>query len=177
MGCQKEIAKKIIDNGANYILSVKENQASLLENIKDEFLFSKQITKSSTIDGNHGRIESRICSIITDFEHVGKNNNWKNLKTVIKIESKREFKNSTKPIENSTRYYISNLKQNPSEFQRDIRSHWAIENKLHWYYNQLFDAISDYINWYNTERLHSSLGYLTPLEMEVKLRGDIKIAA
>ena len=132
MGCQKDIAEKIIDNGANYILSVKENQASLLENIKDEFLFSKQITKSSTIDGDHGRIESRTCSIITKFQHVGKNNNWRNLKTVIKIESKREFKNSTKPTENSTRYYISNLKQSSFKFQKDIRSHWAIENKLHW---------------------------------------------
>jgi transposase InsO family protein len=44
-------------------------------------------------------------------------------------------------------------------------------------FNQLFDSVSDYINWYNTERLHSTLGYLTPLEMEMKLRGIIKIAA
>jgi predicted transposase YbfD/YdcC len=132
MGCQKHIAEKIIDNGANYILAVKENQASLLEDIKDEFLFSKQISESTSINGDHGRIESRICSIITDFKHVKANNDWKSLQTVIKIESKREFKNSTKPTENSVRYYISNLNQTPFEFQHNIRSHWGIENKLHW---------------------------------------------
>lgn len=92
MGCQKEIAKTIIDNDANYILAVKENQASLLETVQDEFLFSKDITKDISVDGDHGRIETRVCSVITDFQHVDKNGEWENLSAVIKIESQREFK-------------------------------------------------------------------------------------
>jgi len=132
MGCQRDIAEKIIDNGADYILAVKENQANLLENIQDEFRFSSQINTNTTVSGDHGRIETRICSVITDFKHVVKDGSWKNLNTVIKIESKREFKNSDKPTENSVRYYISSLKQDAAEFQRDIRNHWSIENKLHW---------------------------------------------
>jgi predicted transposase YbfD/YdcC len=58
MGCQRDIAKTIIDNDANYILAVKENQASLLEKVKDEFLFSKNITTHThtNVDGDHGRI-------------------------------------------------------------------------------------------------------------------------
>jgi len=132
MGCQKDIAEIIIENDANYILAVKENQASLLENIQDEFLFSKQITKDVSVDGDHGRIETRVCSVITNFQHVVKDGDWKNLNAVVKIESQREFKNSDKPTENATRYYISSCKLNPKEFQKAIRSHWAIENKLHW---------------------------------------------
>jgi predicted transposase YbfD/YdcC len=132
MGCQKEIAKTIIENDANYILAVKENQAALLEKIQDEFLFSKQITQDTCIDGDHGRIETRVCSVITDLQHVEKDGEWENLNAVVKIESKREFKNSDKPTENAIRYYISSCTLEPYEFQKSIRSHWGIENKLHW---------------------------------------------
>lgn len=132
MGCQKEIAETIIDNNADYILAVKENQASLLENIQDEFLFSKQLTKNTSIDGDHGRIETRVCSVITDFQHVAKDGEWKNLNAVIRIESTREFKNSDKPTENAIRYYTSSCSLKSHEFQKAIRSHWATENKLHW---------------------------------------------
>ena len=132
MGCQKDIAEKIIKNGADYILAVKENQASLLENIKDEFLFSKQIEPNVTVDGDHGRIETRVCSVITEFQHLVKDGEWENLNSIIKIESTREFKNSDKPDEHAVRYYISSCKVSATEFQCAIRSHWGIENKLHW---------------------------------------------
>jgi len=133
MGCQKNIAEKIIENKADYILAVKGNQPQLLENIKDEFRFSKQIKIDINEDIGHGRIETRICSVITDFQFIDNDNNdWKNLKSIIKIESKREFKNSDKPIENSARYYISSVDADAKDFQKAIRSHWGIENKLHW---------------------------------------------
>lgn len=132
MGCQKDIAKKIISNDAQYILAVKENQPSLLESIEDEFRFSKHITKHVSVCGDHGRIETRTCSVISDFQHVVKDGSWENLSAVIKIESLREFKNSNKPNENAVRYYISSCDLTPDKFQKAIRSHWAIENKLHW---------------------------------------------
>jgi predicted transposase YbfD/YdcC len=68
MGTQTEIAKKIIDNDADYILAVKENQKQLLEEIKDEFKFSKNIEIDTNIDIGQGRIETRKCSIISDFQ-------------------------------------------------------------------------------------------------------------
>jgi predicted transposase YbfD/YdcC len=132
MGTQKEIAKKIIDNDANYILAVKGNQPQLLENIQDEFKFLKQIEIDKNEDLGHGRIETRTCSVITDFQFIKNKNDWKNLKSIIRIESVREFKNSEKPKETATRYYISSIKNKASCFQSAIRSHWAIENKLHW---------------------------------------------
>jgi predicted transposase YbfD/YdcC len=132
MGCQKDIASKIKARNADYILAVKENQPNLLEAIEDEFLFSKNITKHTTVEGDHGRIETRTCSIISHFKHVNNQKGWECLNTVIRIESIREFKNSEKKTEKSIRYYISSSQKDVEYFQKAIRSHWAIENKLHW---------------------------------------------
>ena len=132
MGCQTEIASAVIDKQADYILAVKENQAQLHQDIEDEFRFDKLIKIHQSQELDHGRIETRKCSIITDFKFIERDNKWKNLTSIIKIESTREFKNSEKPTEKASRYYISSLSANPEDFQKAIRSHWAIENKLHW---------------------------------------------
>lgn len=132
MGCQQEIAAKIIDCDADYVLAVKKNQKKLYQDIQDEFRFGKNVQVDLSQDLGHGRIETRKCSVITDFEFIEDTNKWTELKTVIKIESTREFKNSDKPTETATRYYISSLIANPEDFQKIIRSHWHIENKLHW---------------------------------------------
>lgn len=132
MGCQTDIADKIIEKKADYVLAVKGNQAKLLEQIEDEFRFTKTTDFSKTIDLDHGRIETRECSVINDFQHIENQEKWKNLRNIIKIESIREFKNSDKQTERNTRYYISSAVGNAVFFQETIRSHWSIENKLHW---------------------------------------------
>jgi len=132
MGCQQEIARKIIKEEANYILAVKENQKQLHQDIVDEFRFGKDIQTDLSEDLDHGRIETRKCSVITDFKFIENIEEWAELKSIIKIESIREFKNSDKPTETATRYYISSLLTQAKELQRAIRLHWGIENKLHW---------------------------------------------
>lgn len=132
MGTQKNIAKTIINDNADYILAVKGNQPQLLAHIQDEFRFAKDSKPHIHEDLGHGRIETRICCVIDDFQFIEKDNGWENLKSILKIESIREFKNRNKPIEKATRYYISSLQNSPKEFQAKVRSHWAIENKLHW---------------------------------------------
>ena len=132
MGCQTDIAEKIIKKKAAYILAVKDNQKQLHQNIKDEFRFSKAIKTSTDLDMGHGRIETRTSSVISDFKFIEQDNKWKKLNSIIKIESIREFKNSDKPTETATRYYISSLLAEPEDFQKAIRLHWGIENKLHW---------------------------------------------
>ena len=133
MGTQTDIVDQIIKNGADYILAVKGNQKQLLEEIQDEFKFSKNITIDTNIDIGHGRIETRKCSIISDFLFIeNKDDKWENLKQIIKIESIREFKNSDKQTEKATRYFISSLNNNAEQYQANIRSHWGVENKLHW---------------------------------------------
>lgn len=132
MGCQTDIADKIIEKKADYVLAVKANQAKLLEEIEDEFRFTKTNDISETIDLDHGRIETRKCSVINTFQHIDNQGKWKNIKSVVKIDSIREFKNSNKETEKHTRYYISSAERNADFFQQVIRSHWSIENKLHW---------------------------------------------
>lgn len=133
MGTQTDIAKKIIERGADYILAVKENQKQLLEEIIDEFKFCKDIKVDTDFDIGHGRIETRKCSVISKFSFIdNQSNKWTNLNQIIKIESIREFKNSDKPTERATRYYISSLENTAKEYQKNIRSHWGVENKLHW---------------------------------------------
>jgi predicted transposase YbfD/YdcC len=133
MGTQTNIVEKIIKHEADYILAVKENQKQLLEEIIDEFKFSKEIEVDTHIDIGHGRIETRKCSVISNFLFIqNQDQKWKNLNQVVKIESIREFKNSDKAAEKATRYYISSLENNANQYQKNIRSHWGIENKLHW---------------------------------------------
>jgi predicted transposase YbfD/YdcC len=131
MGCQKKIAKTIIKRKANYVLGLKENQAKLLSEVIDEFRFSAVEKVHNDIDFGHGRIETRICSVIKNFDLVSSHKDWSSMTSIIRIESKREFKNKDK-IEESCRYYISSHDKSAEEFQNIIRSHWAIENKLHW---------------------------------------------
>ena len=131
-GTQTEIAKSIIDNKAEYILAVKENQKQLYQDIKDEFRFSKGIESYTDTELDHGRIETRNCSTISKFEFISPDNKWVSLKQIVRIESVREFKNSDKETEKATRYYITSLKDSAKNFQQYIREHWGVENKLHW---------------------------------------------
>ena len=132
MGCQENIASKIIEQKANYILAVKQNQKELYHNIEDEFRFSKSMKSAISEGVDHGRIETRTCSVINQFDHLQNIGKWKNLKSIIRVEAVREFKHSEKPEETATRYYISSAEFDADVFQKAIRSHWAIENKLHW---------------------------------------------
>ena len=176
MGCQKDIASKIVDQGADYVLAVKENQPTLFEQIKDEFVFGKNIENSEDIDIGHGRIETRKCSIITDFQFIETQENWKNLTTIVKIESNREFKNSSKPEEKSERFYIASLKATPSEFCSIIRSHWSIENKLHWCLDVSFGEDNDRKRTVNASQNFSTLNKiaLNILKNEKTLKVGIK---
>ena len=137
MGCQKEIASKIREQKADYILQVKGNQKTLLEEVHNVF----DITKIGSIDQHqdfgHGRIESRTCSVITDLAFLDEKVNWKDLKSIARLERKTFYKKSNKEsIETS--YYISSAKFSAKKFNQAIRGHWAIENNLHWSLDVLF---------------------------------------
>ncbi|MDT0645085.1 ISAs1 family transposase [Zunongwangia sp. F260] len=133
-GCKTEIAIEITSRKAGYILAVKENQPQLYKDIEDEFRFAKQIEKQVSEDLGHGRIETRVCQVIKDFQFMSAETTqkWEGLKAAINIESVRKFKNSHKPKEMATWYYITSLEPNAKDFQKAIRSQWGIENKLRW---------------------------------------------
>ena len=131
MGCQRDIAEQIIEQEADYILAVKGNQGTLEENIKDTIRFVKPIDTNEDVDIGHGRIETRKCSVYNDFSHLENPEKWKSIKSIIKIDSTRHIK-STGKEENETRLYISSLDANAKLISESIRSHWGIENSLHW---------------------------------------------
>lgn len=131
MGCQTNIAEKIIERNADYILAVKGNQGLLEQGIEDTILFAKPVSTDEDIDTGHGRIETRICSVYTDLSHLQKSAEWKNLSCVVKIESIRYAK-ATGVETREIRKYISSLNPDAKKISSSIRKHWGIENSLHW---------------------------------------------
>ncbi len=131
MGCQKDIAQKIIEQKADYILQVKDNQKGLREQIEDTFKTLPVQTTHTELDMGHGRIEVRKCDVISNLELVEQQPHWKNLKSVIRITADITEKKSGL-LTHNTRYYISSLAPHAKLMNNSVRSHWGIENKLHW---------------------------------------------
>ncbi|MEO1944544.1 MAG: ISAs1 family transposase [Candidatus Thioglobus sp.] len=139
MGTQKKIAKKIRDKKADYVLSLKGNHSKLHNDIK--LHFSSEIEKCKTEKSSrsfdifkqenkgHGRIEKRTCYVTDKIEWLERRGQWCDLKTIAMVESvvTRGDKTSTEK-----RFFISSLAPNAKEIAEAIRSHWAIENSLHW---------------------------------------------
>ena len=137
MGCQTAIAENIIDAGADYVLAVKENQKFLHDDIRDAFNQTPNASGETTIEKAHGRIEQRTCKIITDMVWVNKKDNWKNLQTIISIETERTTM-QTMQTQTEQRFYIAGQLEKPTYFNKIIRGHWGIENSLHWSLDVIF---------------------------------------
>jgi predicted transposase YbfD/YdcC len=131
MGCQREIAKAIVAKDADYILAVKSNQGNLEESVKDTVRFILPADEWKEEDIGHGRIESRHCSLYKDLSFIENAQCWQSLSAVVKIESVRYIK-STGKEEKNTRFYITSSLASAEVIAKAIRSHWGIENQLHW---------------------------------------------
>jgi predicted transposase YbfD/YdcC len=131
MGCQREIAKLIVEKKADYVLAVKDNQGLLAEQVRDSFLLLATDAVAEEVDCGHGRVEQRRCSVIGDLSMIEKAAEWASLQGLVRIQSERYHKVSGK-IEREIRYYITSLKPDAARLNRVIRQHWGIENKLHW---------------------------------------------
>jgi predicted transposase YbfD/YdcC len=137
MGCQRDIAKTIIGKGADYLLAVKGNQATLEQAIEDTVRFIRPSDQHQETDIGHGRGEIRKCSVYTDLQMIEKPSAWPGIHCIVKIDSQR-FMKSTGCTESQTRYYISSANATAAQFNQWVRSHWAIENKLHWKLDMVF---------------------------------------
>ena len=131
MGCQRDIAAKIIEKEADYLLAVKGNQGDLEEDVERTVRFVKPASEWVEDDFGHGRIEQRKCTLYNDLSFIGNAGAWKNLSAVVKIESTRFHKSNGKE-EKEIRFYITSSKENAEVIGTGVRSHWAIENNLHW---------------------------------------------
>jgi predicted transposase YbfD/YdcC len=138
IGCQSRIAEQIVDKSAHYLLSVKGNQQELFDDVECAFKVNSGITGNQQWEYDHGRFETRTCSILPAADYLLEENlrHWKNVSTLVKIESVRQTKNETS---REVRYYISDeLINNAAYFNRLARGHWAIENNLHWHLDVSF---------------------------------------
>jgi predicted transposase YbfD/YdcC len=136
MGCQKDIAETIVNRDADYVFSLKGNQSSLHHGVKLFFEDQKEhgfkeslFDYHETIDGEHGKIEIRKYRTTSDIDWLQGKENWKSLRTICMVERERQFEDTT---ERETTYYIGSIDRNAEQFARAIRSHWAVENSLHW---------------------------------------------
>jgi predicted transposase YbfD/YdcC len=141
MGCQKEIASKIREKKADYILQVKGNQKTLLEEVENVFGITKIASTDQHEDFGHGRIESRTCSVITDLTFLDEKANWQDIKSIVRVERKTVQKQNLNQSSQIS-YFISSAKFSASKFNQAIRGHWAIENNLHWSLDVLFQEDS-----------------------------------
>ena len=142
MGCQRDIAQTIIDKKADYILALKGNQGTLKDDVKlfvDEqktvdFKDAK-VSRDKTVDGDHGRIETREITVIHDVGWLQKRHDWPGLKSVVVVESTREVAGK---IDREMRLYITSLVLLANQIGPMIRGHWMIENGLHWVLDMIF---------------------------------------
>jgi len=142
MGCQKKIADQIVQQKGDYVLSLKGNHGILHEDVTTYFTstLSPEVAVQ-TVDGGHGRIETRSVRVSDDIEWLKAEHTWTGLKSIIAVTAKREIGDK---ITEETRYFISSLSaDNPQKLAHAVRAHWAIENNLHWVLDLAFDEDSN----------------------------------
>ena len=140
MGTQKAIAQQIIEQKGDYLLALKGNHETLHESVRDYFehlttSVGQQIRAPAdfyeSVDKGHGRLENRRCWVVQSLDWLEERNDWKGLRSLVKIEASRETL-STGHCSTETRYYLSSLNESAQVVEHKIRSHWEVENKLHW---------------------------------------------
>jgi predicted transposase YbfD/YdcC len=186
MGCQRDIAQKVIDKKADYVLALKGNQGSLRDDV-EVFVTEQQargfadttISQDTTLDGDHGRIETRTTTVIHDVAWLQERHDWPGLKSVVVVESRREIGGT---IERETRYYITSLAMLAVLLGPVVRSHWAIENSLHWVMDMMFRDDECRVRTENapanfTTIKHMALNLLRRPAGKLSLRGRRKAAS
>ncbi len=137
MGCQIAIAEKAIENDADYVFVVKENQGRLFETIQGLFDDPDEMRwvdcdYHKTVDKDHGRIEIRQCWTTSDpeyLQYIASFADWRGLQSIAMIQAERRI-GQDKSVKR--RYFISSLESNAKQLLHAARTYWEIENKVHW---------------------------------------------
>ncbi len=136
MGCQRDIAEKIIDQGADYVLGLKGNQGLLHEAVEDYFTTAqaagfRQVKHDylEEVDSEHGRLEIRRYWITEDLCTLPEVKQWKGLRSIGMVE--REYEEGGK-LKKERRHFICSITANAKRFARAVRGHWGVENCIHW---------------------------------------------
>jgi predicted transposase YbfD/YdcC len=150
-GCQRDIAKKIIERKGDYTLALKGNQGTLRAEAENFFAQAEDagFTEDThcalvtTLDKGHGRIEERKICVVNNLDWLESRAEWSGISSMVQITSTRIYqgKKSTEK-----RYYISSKEWSPEKAGAAIRSHWSIENHLHWSMDVIFSEDASQAN-------------------------------
>ncbi len=147
MGCQREIAAKIIEKGADYVLALKGNQGTLRDDVELFFTSHKAspfkditVSRHQTLEKSHGRIETRSYTALGQIDWLTERHDWVGLKSIVMVESIREIIGGK--TERETRFYISSCPANAESQGDAIRSHWGVECH-HWVMDMVFRVMPE----------------------------------
>jgi predicted transposase YbfD/YdcC len=141
MGCQRKIIKDIISKNADYVINVKGNQPTLYQEIElffrgvDSQILPLTLPTCKTFDKDHGRIETRTYRITDHIDCLTAVKQWAGVKSIGSVTSVREIEGI---MTENTRYFITSLPADVYLFAKSVRSHWGIENSLHWVMDIVF---------------------------------------
>lgn len=145
MGCQRDVAKRIIDKKGDYVFCLKGNQGSLHDEVKYFFDECKEANYEDvkhnyfeSVEKDHGRIETRRCWVVEEdaIRWLEREDQWPGLRSIAAIESERKIRGKTTT---ETRYFISSLTGRAQKVVEAAREHWAIENSLHYVLDVTFN--------------------------------------
>ena len=142
MGCQREIAAKIIEKEADYVLALKGNQGTLRDDVEEFFTEQKankyadcKPSRHETLEKSHGRIETRTVTVVGELDWLKERHPWAGLASIVMVESCREIAGKS---ERESRFYITSLSAAAERIGLAIRGHWGVENGLHWVMDMVF---------------------------------------
>ena len=131
LNCQRDIARQIVEQGGEYVLALKGNQGTLHGDVSLFLDDPERVgeTSHSSVDGGHGRIETRTATVSTDIAWLQEHHAWPGLAAIGKVWRRREIGDKTTT---ETAYYLLSTPLAPKRFGEIARQHWGIENSLHW---------------------------------------------
>ena len=176
MGCQRAIAKQVREGGGDYVLSLKRNQPELAREVREYFEAAREedfdrpeIENEETSEEGHGRIEHRSYFLSTDLNSLSGVEKWSGLKGIGRVQSERHCGGR---VSIEQRYFITSLSDVKS-FQQAVRSHWGIENKLHWRLDVTFREDESRIRRGNAAH---NIGVIRHMAMNLLKREKTKIS-
>lgn len=150
MGCQRAIAAQIVEQGAHYVLSVKDNHPTLHKQIEEAFddaveghriaeHLPSNLQTHQEVDAGHGRVETRTCWLLRNVRGLDKCYEWAGLDGIAMVERERSDKRTGATSTEKAYFIVANPKATAASVARVVREHWGIENGLHWVLDMAFD--------------------------------------
>ena len=172
LNCQRDIARRIVERGGDYVLALKGNQGTLHADVR---LFlddpeTKPTGTHITVDGDHGRIETRTCTVSTDIGWLQEVHDWPGLAAIGKVTRIRETAAKTTT---ETAYYLLSTALSAERFNEVVRQHWGVENRLHWRLDVVMNEDQDRTRMDNGPQ---NLAVLRHMALNVMQKDDSKEA-